>query len=336
MSDKYIRLTTDTLAPAPPLFRTADEILCELRRRTSESRRASYAAVALDELTARGCEPSKDATRRASPRSVLTHAALEPLIPPILELAGVSHDKPWCDFVLGLLDLVPVPFRKPSQVLRLARGAPRAARPFLLADYWHLLMAGCRHDPIRILSIALDVWGDALSSPPRLLGETLLAVGRREVPESPWRPSRTAGDPMTPLEVLAAIPGELDFVRGWCLVRLRPLFEDMGLEDRALALARGLSDRFRARADTLRRWASPRRAETREQNGPGENPGTVTAMSLPCDLGCGWRRFEVYVGRPAPGFHPVHFQAARIREEHDAVVCRESLDQVREAAEALS
>lgn len=332
-------MTADTLAPAATVLRTTEQILSELRRRTSGTETGRYAAIALDELAVRGSDPPTGSSARVPPRSALTHAAIEPLIPPVLELARDSPGKLWLDVVHRMLDLVPVPMRKPSQILRLALEAPRAVRPVLLADYWHLLMAGGRHDPARILPIALDVWGGALSSPPRLLAETLYAVRRRQIGESPWRVGRRpvstdeAGEPTPPLEVLAAIPDALDFVRGWGLVRLRPLLEENGLRDRALALARRLSNRYDARKDTLRRWREPPPGELSPAGGPRGRPGPVTTLSVPGDVGTEWRRFQVYVGQPAPGFHPVHFQAARIREEHGAVICGATLDQVRMTAE---
>jgi len=38
-------------------------------------------------------------------------------------------------------------------------------------------------------------------------------------------------------------------------------------------------------------------------------------LDLPCDFGEHHGRARVLVGRPAPGFGPLHFQAAWLREE---------------------
>jgi hypothetical protein len=42
----------------------------------------------------------------------------------------------------------------------------------------------------------------------------------------------------------------------------------------------------------------------------------------------GW--FQVRVGQPAPGFHPLHFQAAWLREIREGVIDREAMEAIEE------
>lgn len=241
---------------------------------------------------------------------------VDPLVAPLRELAGRCDDDHWRVLAFSLLDLVPVANRQPALVLRLALDAPVAARPALFAEYWHLLMAGIRHDPLYVSAVALDVWGDALSNPPGILAATLAAASSRAKPCSPWRPrERTrqgSGSAAAALDALAGIPPRLDFVRGWALARLKPLLAAAGVLDEALEMARGLSPRFDAREDTLRRLQErDEPAPTAESGGEPE----VRKLTVLGELASGVRRVHVYAGRPAPGYDPLHFQAAWLREE---------------------
>jgi hypothetical protein len=46
----------------------------------------------------------------------------------------------------------------------------------------------------------------------------------------------------------------------------------------------------------------------------------------------GW--FQVYVGRPAPGFHPLKHQAAWLREMREGEIDAEALSELEKAIEA--
>ncbi len=48
-----------------------------------------------------------------------------------------------------------------------------------------------------------------------------------------------------------------------------------------------------------------------------------------CDFGSRRRRVTFYLGRPAPGFHPLHFQAAWLRESWGGVVPEEVMEALR-------
>lgn len=245
----------------------------------------------------------------------LAERTLDPLVAPLRELAGRCDDEYWRTLAFSLLDVVPVSNRQPALVLRLALDAPAVARPELLAEYWHLLIAGIRHDPLYVLAVALDVWGDTLSSPPGLLAATLAAAPSRVKPESPWRirerPRDVRGSTAAVLDALAAIPAPFDFLRGWGLVRLKPLLAQAGALDQALEMARGLSARFDTREDTLRRLRES--AEPIAAAPPRGEP-EVRKETVLGDFGSHVRRVHVYVGRSAPGFDQLHFQAAWLRE----------------------
>lgn len=219
--------------------------------------------------------------------------------------------------------------RRPSRVLERALAAPPVTRPELLADYWHLLLTGAHHDPVHGLAVALDARGGALADPPGLLAETLSAAARRVPPESRWRIPRTppsAGVPESALRALAAIPGELDFVRGWALAVLGELLAGAGLRAEGHRLAEGLSNRFDARRHALRLFASPAdryRSTARDD--------TVRRWRLPFDSPTGRGELPFFVGRPAPGFHPLHFQAAWAAERYGGRIPRVVMDRLRDA-----
>ena len=51
-------------------------------------------------------------------------------------------------------------------------------------------------------------------------------------------------------------------------------------------------------------------------------------VRVPCDFGDRRGRFTVYVGRPAPGFHPAHYQAAWLRSMQGGVISDETMNQL--------
>lgn len=51
-------------------------------------------------------------------------------------------------------------------------------------------------------------------------------------------------------------------------------------------------------------------------------------LDLPCLFRDQAGRFRVYMGRPAAGFHPLHFQLAWLRESRDGEVEQAVLDHV--------
>lgn len=240
----------------------------------------------------------------------------------------------WCDLVIARLDQMPVPDRKPALVLQLALDAPPEARAVLLAEYWHLLMIGARHNSRFVFSVALDVWGQALSTPRSCLAETLAAAARRVPEGSPWL-IRTYDDPTddehnlarAALRGLIDIPKEFDFVAGWGLVQLRTLLAKAGLHQEALVVAQRLSNHLGARSDTLRRLTEREGSERPGIEGiqmlGGQALGgqvlgnsAIRRTAVPCDFGPGEQKVPVYLGRPAEGYHPLHFQNALIRATH--------------------
>lgn len=56
-------------------------------------------------------------------------------------------------------------------------------------------------------------------------------------------------------------------------------------------------------------------------------------LNVPCDFGGRPASFQVWVGRPAPGFHPLHFQAAWLREERGGEISEEALERIKKAAQ---
>jgi len=280
---------TRVLLDAADAGRTPAELAGELRRlldgtgREPEGRiDAALALVALGEPLpehpAAGGDGVAAALARAAAVLAETPVRLEPLVEPLGRLAADRPPERWRHLVDPILELVPAAERRPAALLRLAELAPDAARPYLLADLWHLLLTPRRgepaegtpelpwHDPVYNLAVTLDTAGEVLSSPPRLLAETLaVTAGRPWSRDSGWRIPRAASPGAglrellgVALSALDAIPDAFDFARGWALVRLAPLLEEAGLSSRALHLAAGLSDRLDARRETLRRIAPER------------------------------------------------------------------------------
>ncbi len=271
------RLIVDGLRTGRP----PESLVPEFRQRAGEAETRVDALLALAALgepipvdgSPEETQPLKDALRRVASRVVVTSCEIESLVDPLRELAGCCGAQRWCDLVAVFLDLVPLCERKPELLLRLAAGAPPAARPLLLAQIWHFLLAGIHHDPVYNLAVVLDTRGDALSNPPQLLAESLAAAASHVPAGSPWRieaPESAGGKRdlrtvlATALDALAGIPDPFDYVRGWGLVRLKPLLEETGLLDEALILARDLSDRFDTRAHTLERLRGPREPDAAE------------------------------------------------------------------------
>lgn len=229
----------------------------------------------------------------------------------------------------GPPSVLDVPFakRRPSRILELALRAPLETRPLLLAEYWHLLLTGTHHDPVYHLAVTLDARGDALSNPPRLLAETLAAAARRVPPESRWRIERDpeASVPEAALSALASLPRDLDFMAGWALVLLEDFFTEAGLLDGARSLTRGLSGRVSAGTPCVRPPAPPL---------PDTRDHVVRRWSVPCDFGPRRGTARVFIGCPAPGFHPLCFQAAWIREQQGGTIPPEVMDRVQELTAA--
>lgn len=302
-------------------LRTIDEIVGALRRRASAKPRGRHAALALealDELTSKTAE-------RGTVRSLsgFTPSTLEPLVEPLGELAPRCDRDPWRRLVFALLGRIPVGIRKPAQVLQLALYAPLEVRPVLLAEYWHLVMAGIHHDPTYVLAVALDVWGDSLSQPLCVLVETLGTAANRRPQCSPWRIEPPRGSPLTAaLDALEAVPDAFDFVRGWGLVQLRGILRESHL-DRGLQMAQALSQRFDIQSETLRRWNIPPPAADSSLG-----PVVVGKIKVPCDFGGFRQNFPVYLGRPAPGFHRLHFQAGWLRQERAGIIPAKLMEQL--------
>lgn len=226
---------------------------------------------------------------------------------------------------------VPFAKRRPSRVLERALAGAPETRPAVLAEYWHLLVTGAHHDPVYALAVALDARGAVLTDPPGLLAESLAAAARSVPRESRWRIAETpaaAGALELALGALKGLPGDLDFVRGWALVVLRDLLADAGHGNAARRLAEDLSDRLDARRHTLRQLAGTARV-----HGFGApRHDTVRRWRLPCDFAAGRGELPFFVGCPAPGFHPLHFQAAWARERRDGEIPPAVMARVQELA----
>ncbi|HEX9734402.1 MAG TPA: DUF2610 domain-containing protein [Thermoanaerobaculia bacterium] len=251
----------------------------------------------------------------------------------LLEIAHGDAGERWLEDVMAVLD-VPFARRRPSRVLELALRAPAPARPLLLAELWHLLLTGAHHDPVYNLAVSLDARGDALSNPPRLLAETLAAAARRVPPRSRWR---IAGDPggsvpAAALGALSSIPRDLDFLAGWALVRLQGVFADAGLLDDARSLASGLSGRFSDPTPWARQLEGG--TDVLPTAAPLGDDAAVRRWRVPCDFGSRRGTAAVLIGRPAPGFHPLCFQAAWIREQQGGEIPPEVMGRIRELSAA--
>ncbi len=54
-------------------------------------------------------------------------------------------------------------------------------------------------------------------------------------------------------------------------------------------------------------------------------------LSVPCDFEGRPASFQVWIERPAPGFHPLHFQATWLREERGGEISEEVVERVQRA-----
>jgi hypothetical protein len=54
----------------------------------------------------------------------------------------------------------------------------------------------------------------------------------------------------------------------------------------------------------------------------------VKTFKVNCQLRGGEATFQVHVGRPAPGFHPLKYQAAWLREMHRGEIDPEAMQEV--------
>jgi len=51
-------------------------------------------------------------------------------------------------------------------------------------------------------------------------------------------------------------------------------------------------------------------------------------LDLPCTFEGEPGTFRVYLGRPAPDFHPLHYQSAWLRETRGGIIAEEVLERV--------
>lgn len=51
--------------------------------------------------------------------------------------------------------------------------------------------------------------------------------------------------------------------------------------------------------------------------------------TVPCAIGSQQGSYQVYLGAPASGFHPLHFQAAWLRERMGGIVADEAMEEAR-------
>ena len=59
----------------------------------------------------------------------------------------------------------------------------------------------------------------------------------------------------------------------------------------------------------------------------------MTKLKVPCDFEGHSASFQVWVGCPAPGFHPLRFQAAWLREERGGEISEDALERIKKAAQ---
>jgi len=239
----------------------------ELERLEREAQTSAVRRELAPALLALGrAAPGGDELMRAEAERILSGLELDPApllswVEPLARLGDELETERWSDLALLLIELAPARAPKAAAILRLAAIAPRPARPALLAQLWHLMMAEDRHEGRYNLAVLLDTCGAELAEPPELLLETLIAAA--EIP-----PSGSAGWPLPPfpprldspedraaaaLDVLAAMPARFDFARGWALVQLAPLLTESGFSDEAILLGLDLSDDLDTRRDTLER-----------------------------------------------------------------------------------
>lgn len=57
--------------------------------------------------------------------------------------------------------------------------------------------------------------------------------------------------------------------------------------------------------------------------------------TVPCDIGSRRGTYQVYLGRPAEGFHPLHFQAAWLRERMGGIVTDEAMEEAMNEARRI-
>ena len=150
----------------------------------------------------------------------------------------------------SILALVPRRSAEPAALLEVAESLPPEQRTPWLIELWRRLLSASRPRSVYNLAVVLDTAGAVLSDPPWLLARSLA----RAVIGQAAACARTPRDELfVALDAIASLPRALDFVRGWALVRLKPLLDGAGLLPEALVLALALSDRLEARADTVRR-----------------------------------------------------------------------------------
>lgn len=54
-------------------------------------------------------------------------------------------------------------------------------------------------------------------------------------------------------------------------------------------------------------------------------------IQVPCEFGDQPGDFIVYIGRPAPGFHPAHYQSAWLKAVKKGTITAETMDRMWEA-----
>jgi hypothetical protein len=259
---------------------------------------------ALLALTALG-EPMNAELRQADPaaRRALSHlsriagaleisvpAAIGPALTSLEQTAGFLFQGSQGHDLVSALIYVALAFGgSPVQGLALAKAAPAEARPRLLAEVWHCLVAGAHGDPVYNLAVLLDTEGETLVSPPFLLAETLamapLSANVRWDRHRAWSLDRLAPHPRdrpevlsSALDSLAGLAGSFGFVRSWALIVLAPLLREAGLNVEALILALwSLTDSFNARNEAVHALAG---SEPAAGGLLGGDPGPVLLAAV--------------------------------------------------------
>lgn len=139
------------------------------------------------------------------------------------------------------------------------------AKASRVAEFLQRSMLAQSDDRIYNWCVVLDTVGKKIGGDPEVLVRAL-ALAHQAGNARPWFPKGWPLDPLAPrlqgkplpvllgqaLDALDAMPDIIDFVRGWALARLAPLFRQAGMlfEPKLLTLLT-VTSRFNARADTF-------------------------------------------------------------------------------------